>query len=229
MKTVSMPRFGAREFAYGAVALLVIAILAFAIGRPIQVLPRITVSPAFILTDQRGARLTSEDLRGQLVLYTFAYQDCETPCESIHAVMQALQTQYATATTQDVPLHLVTVLFDPLDDSATDATLFAEQIGADPTVWSLLRGATDQIRQVIGGGFGVYYAEAEDEPSHYKFDPVFVLVDGAGIIRARYRTAVPSLEILQRDIDLILTEARQSEGAMRLAYEAAHLFLCYPP
>jgi protein SCO1/2 len=57
---------------------------------------------------------------------------------------------------------------------------------------------------------------------------MFVLVDGAGIIRARYRTATPALEMLQRDIELLATEAYNSQGVLRYAYEAAHLFLCYP-
>ncbi len=224
MMDLSLPRIGSRELAYGFVALLVIAILAFAIGRPIQVLPRITVSPAFVLTDQTGTRLTSEDLRGQLALYTFAYQACDDPCESLHATMQTIQAEHVE---DGVPLRLITILFDPLDESAAQVADFAAQLGADPARWALLRGEATQTRQVIGGGFGAYYAE--NGPTMYEFDPLFVLVDGAGIIRARYRTAAPPLATLQRDIGLITTEARQSEGAMRLAYEAAHLFLCYPP
>jgi len=31
-----------------------------------------------------------------------------------------------------------------------------------------------------------------------------------------------------RDIALLTDEAKNSQGAARYAYEAAHLFLCYP-
>jgi protein SCO1/2 len=83
-----------------------------------------------------------------------------------------------------------------------------------------------QLKQIIGGGFGVYYTASED--GSFVFDPTFVLVDGAGIVRARYRGETLNLTTLQRDIKLIAQEAQNSDGAMRLAYEAAHLFLCYP-
>jgi hypothetical protein len=53
-------------------------------------------------------------------------------------------------------------------------------------------------------------------------------VDSAGLIRAQYRTATPALATLQRDIELVASEAHNSQGALRYAYEAAHLFLCSP-
>jgi protein SCO1/2 len=55
-----------------------------------------------------------------------------------------------------------------------------------------------------------------------------MLVDGSGIIRAEYRTATPDMAIIERDINLLLEEAENIDGPSRYAYEAAHLFLCYP-
>jgi protein SCO1/2 len=60
------------------------------------------------------------------------------------------------------------------------------------------------------------------------FEPRYVLVDGLGMIRAYYFTAQPNAEILLRDINFLLAEATNSTGSKKLAYEAAHLFLCYP-
>ena len=59
-------------------------------------------------------------------------------------------------------------------------------------------------------------------------DPVFALVDGWGVLRAVYRTATPDVEILKRDLRLVVQEVQNSTGVNRYAYEAAHLFLCYP-
>ena len=50
-----------------------LGVMAFTIFEPIQVLPRIRLAPGFAMTDQAGDRLTSEDLRGEIVLYSFAY------------------------------------------------------------------------------------------------------------------------------------------------------------
>ena len=60
------------------------------------------------------------------------------------------------------------------------------------------------------------------------FEPRYVLVDQSGMIRARYFTAVPDPTVLQRDINLLLQEAKNLTGSKKVAYEAAHLFLCYP-
>ena len=79
---------------------------------------------------------------------------------------------------------------------------------------------------MIGGGFSTYFNQ--DEKGNFTVDPVFVLVDGWGIQRAVYRTPTPDVETLQRDLRLVVQEARNSTGVNRYAYEAAHLFLCYP-
>ncbi|HXF61007.1 MAG TPA: hypothetical protein VNK95_05280, partial [Caldilineaceae bacterium] len=92
--------------------------------------------------------------------------------------------------------------------------------------WRFITGKPEQLKTVIGGGFGVYYNRNDD--GSYTFDPVFVLVDGWGIQRAVYRTPTPDPAILARDVGLLVREAQNSRGINRYAYEAAHLFLCYP-
>ena len=75
---------------YAGLALLPGSILAFAMLRPFQVLPRIGVSPGFALIDQSGRRLISEDLRGHIVVYNFADTDCAAPCPQTSQVVQAM-------------------------------------------------------------------------------------------------------------------------------------------
>ena len=55
-----------------------------------------------------------------------------------------------------------------------------------------------------------------------------MLVDHLGIMRAEYRTGALDPALLARDVNLLLEEAANSQGVVRLGYEAAHLFLCYP-
>ena len=57
-------------------AIVFLAVGAFVVFQPVQVLPRVRLAPGFTLTDQSGERLTSEDLRGKFVLYSLTYTSC---------------------------------------------------------------------------------------------------------------------------------------------------------
>ena len=122
-------------------------------------------------------------------------------------------------------MKLVTFSIDP-DDDPPRLQAFATELGADPAVWHLASGGAPQLKSVIGGGFSVYYKEQED--GRFKLDPAFILVDGNGVMRAEYRTDSPDIDIILRDMGLLAAEVDNSDGIYRFAYEAAHLFSCYP-
>lgn len=215
---------------YIVLALPFVAMLAFAFFKPILVMPRMGLGPGFALLDQNGQRLTNEDLRGRIVLYNFTYTGCIQPCPQTGAIMQAMQELLPTLETGGLPVELVTISFDPEHDTATQLRTYAARWGANFASWHFVTGDPTVLKYIIGGGFGVYYQPNQEQKAveAFTFDPTFVLVDGAGIVRAKYRTATPEVAILQRDIGLVAKEAIQSTGAARLAYEAAHLFVCYP-
>lgn len=219
----SLPRFA---IWYLVLALLVTGIVAFAIFQPVKVLPRMGLGPGFGLLDQAGQRLTNEDLRGHLVLYNFTYTNCVAPCAQTSEVMQAIHNALSTFNTRGIPVDLVTISFDPTRDTPAVLADYAAQLGVTASNWHFLTGEATALKYVIGGGFGAYYQA--DEAGAFTFEPTFALVDGAGILRAKYRTAAPDLAIIQRDLELVAKEAEESTGPARLAYEAAHLFLCYP-
>jgi protein SCO1/2 len=102
----------------------------------------------------------------------------------------------------------------------------AAALGADPTTWHFVTGDLTQLKNVIGAGFSTYFNQ--EAGGDFTFDPVFVLVDGWGILRAVYRTPSPDPDIVTRDVRLIVQETNNSQGINRYAYEAAHLFSCYP-
>lgn len=205
--------------------------IAFAVFQPIQVLPRVSLAPAYSLRDQDGAQVTSEDMRGSLVIYTFAHSDCVAPCVPTSATLAALQPALAEVDLDGIPLTFATLYVDV--DTPTTGKLQARAgeflAGAEPSAaaqWRLLTGDAVQLKNVIGAGFQTYYNE--DTNGNFTVDPVFVLVDGWGIVRATYRTATPDVNLLTRDLRLIAQEIANSEGVSRYAYEAAHLFMCYP-
>ncbi len=218
-----------RRLGIGAVIALALGVFAFATLQPVKVLPRMQLAPGFVLTDQDGAVVTNESLRGHIVLYTFGYTRCDSRCDVLNATMRQAQAGLANLDLAGVPVRLATISFDPEHDTPAVLAGYARSVGADPAVWRFLTGDPTRLKHVLGGGFEVYYAP--DAKGGFQFDPALVLVDWAGIVRAKYdlRTAAPEPERILEHMALLAKEARSSTGPARLAYEAAHLFLCYAP
>ena len=222
-----------KPFIYSLIALIVVVVggaLAFAIFQPIQVLPRIRLAPGFALVDQQGERLTNEDMRGKIVVYAFSYTGCSDPCRSTSPVLQSLQPKVEKLDTGGVDIRFVSISVDPQNDSTEVMSRYAASVGAHPDLW-FFATTNDEValKNIVGGGFEVYYEALPG--GAIQLDPVFILVDGWGIIRGEYRysSSTPDEERLLRHLQVLIDEVHNSKGAAKLAYEAAHLFLCYAP
>ncbi len=211
---------------------LIVSVLAFSWFKPLKVLPRVSLAPGFVFTDRTGARKTSEDYRGKLTLYNFTYTGCGAGCSQMSKSMQALREQLGQLAAPDVKFALVTISLDPERDTPAALQAYAAQFesaSANPISWDWLTGDVQRTKYVVGGGFSVYYEKPiGPADTAVRFDPRYVLVDGAGIIRAEYRSAQLDMTRVMSDIDILIDEVHNSQGAARLAYEAAHLFRCYP-
>jgi len=213
---------------YGFALLIVIGAFAFKIFQPIKVLPRIRLAPAFALTDQNGERVTNEDLRGKLILYTFSYTNCPAPCYDMAATMQEIQSRRDESNLGDIPLVLVTISFDPARDTPSALLSYAETLSANRPDWIFATTSdASLLKTIIGGGFEAYYEQKED--GSFAFTPTYILVDGWGVIRGEYRysTEVSTADRIIRHLAVLADEAQNATGTAKLAYEAAHLFLCY--
>lgn len=218
---------------YALISIMVLVVggaLAFAIFQPIKVLPRIRLAPGFSLISQDGSRLTNEDMRGKIVVYAFTYTGCTDPCRTTTPTLQALQPQVEAMDRGGVPVEFVTISVDSQHDSPGVLNDYARTVGAHPTLWTFA-STTDPValKTIVGEGFEVFYDAGQ--ASFIQIDPVFMLVDGWGIIRGEYRYAssTPDADRLFRHIQVLIDEVHNSKGAAKLAYEAAHLFLCYAP
>ncbi len=215
---------------YSLLALIIISAFAFKIFQPIKVLPRMQLSPAFDLTDQSNGRLTSEDLRGQFVLYTFMYTHCPAPCYNINETIQEVQSRLDEVELDGIEVSFVTISFDPDRDTTSALQTYVDSINANTEQWSFATTTNKSLlKTIIGSGFETYYEDKGD--GSFAFDPSFVLVDGWGIVRAEYRytTEVSNADRILRHLGVLADEVRNSTGSAKLAYEAAHLFLCYAP
>jgi protein SCO1/2 len=187
----------------------------------LDVRPRLGFAPGFSLTAADGSGLTSDDLRGSITVFTFDHAGNDDPVRGTTPVLRAVQTALDAEDTGGIPIRLVTVAFD----GPPPERLRAATAAADADAWTWTTGSPDALRRTVRDGFGAYYEQ--DSNGTYRFDPTFVVVDGLGIIRARYRLGLPRPEALVSDVRSLVREAQSAEGTLGLAYEAAHLFSCY--
>ena len=209
----------------GVVGLFVVVVMGFAVFQPVKVVPRLGLAPGFALVDETGASLTSEDMRGSVTVYTTGYTTCDDGCYPTDSLFAALQGRLDEAELGSIPVRLVTLSFDPERDTPAVLDSVARSRGADPEVWTFATGEPTALKTLIGTGFELYYGR--DEEGRLEYSPGFMIVDGNGILRREYRWGMPSVEGLLKDLRVIAREAQASEGAAKLAYEAAHLFACY--
>lgn len=215
---------------YAFAALLVISAFAFKVFQPIQVLPRMRIAPAYNLIDQDGQPLTSETLRGHFVLYSFTYTHCPAPCFNITDTMQEVQSRLGEVDLGNIPVSFVTISIDPDRDTPEVLNDYGTSLGADFDQW-IFATTTNKalLKTIVGAGFETYYEDKGD--GNFALDPSFVLVDGWGIIRSEYHytTQVSDADRILRHLGVLADEVQHSTGSAKLAYEAAHLFLCYAP
>ena len=202
--------------------------MAFTIFEPIQVLPRMRLGPGYALMDQNAQAFSSEDVRGDVVLYTFGYSGCGERCDHMDDTVREVRGRLGEIDLGDVDVRFVTMTFDPENDTPDVLSSMALEKGADGDEWRLVTGEPAHMENVLRSGFRTWYEPRDD--GSIAFDPTLILVDGWGVIRGeyRYQTLASDADKIIRHLDVLAEEVRNSKGAASLAYEAAHFFLCYP-
>jgi protein SCO1/2 len=133
---------------------------------PSPTLTRIgTEVPAFTLTNQHGAAVSLESLRGTVVAVTFIYSRCPLPdyCPRMMTNFDAVRKRFASRMGKD--LTLLTVTFDPKFDTPVTLKLYAEQFKANVPGWHFLTGTAENIARVCSL-FGVEYFPDEGLITH---------------------------------------------------------------
>ncbi len=129
---------------------------AVAIGQPI---------PDFTLTDQDGAAVSLQSLRGKVLALSFIYTRCPLPdyCPRVMTNLGALRDRFEDRLGKDVAL--LTITFDPQHDTPDKMKAYARRYGADIPGWRLLTGNRDAIARVCSL-FGVEYWPEEGMITH---------------------------------------------------------------
>ncbi|GBD17903.1 hypothetical protein HRbin27_00390 [bacterium HR27] len=181
-----------------------------------RVLPRLRVAPGFGLVDANGNRVSSDDLRGQIVLVTFGPARCDERC----AAWSSRLAEALTGDTVGSSTRAIWIVTEPSD--TTRLVTLQRELAASGVPWRVLGTSDERELELVLAGFRVPRQVSEHGTA---VDPVLVVVDPVGIVRAEYRT-VPIATVLQGDLTALVQEIRNSRGARRYLYEAAHLFTC---
>jgi protein SCO1/2 len=160
--------------------------------------------PAFELTNERGQRYGSEDLKGRLWVADFVFTSCPTVCPKLTKRMQILQHRSRNL---GQAFHLVTFTVDPENDTPERLAAYAKEYHADPARWTFLTGELGEVETTVVKGFKL--AMGKDElPAGSGLFSIFhgeklVLVDDAGLIRGYYDADDEGVDRLLHDAGVI--------------------------
>jgi protein SCO1/2 len=133
------------------------------------------------LVDERGARRTLGDWRGQVLAVTFVYTRCPLPnfCPLIDRHFAAVQEQLRSSSDLRGRVHLVSVTLDPEYDTPAVLLRHAGRLEADPEVWSLLTGSREQVDSFTSQ-FGVSIIRENAQSSELVHNLRTAVIDGNG-------------------------------------------------
>ena len=136
--------------------------------------------PGFTLTDQDGAAISLQSLRGRTVVVSFIYTRCPLPdyCPRIMTNLASIGDRFADRLGRD--LFLLTITFDPQHDTPEKMKEYARRYGADVSGWRMLTGPKEEIARVCSS-FGVEYWPEEGMITHTLRT---VIIDNTGRLAA---------------------------------------------
>jgi protein SCO1/2 len=141
--------------------------------------------PPFTLSDQAGATVRAEDLRGRPLLVSFIFTTCVEACPIIVAQLVRAQVR-ARAEGLGDRVRFVSITVDPVTDTPPRLRQYAEGFGVDFATCSFLTGSPAEVARVMRG-VGVTAAPGAKGLAH---DAPVLFVDAAGRIVERHRGAV---------------------------------------
>src|SRR5206468_2491592 len=100
--------------------------------------------------DQDGRARDFGSFAGRTVVITFIYTRCPMPtfCPLMDRHFAAIQRKLGEDPASGRRVHLISVSFDPLNDTPPVLAKHAAKLHADPQRWTFLTGARDDIEQV---------------------------------------------------------------------------------
>lgn len=136
------------------------------------------------LTEQRGAPLELQALRGSVVLAAMFYASCTSVCPML--IAQVKRVHDALPTEARARTHVLLISLDPARDTTDKLAELAQRHGVDDPLYHLARTDEANVR-ALAALLGIRYRVLPDgEISH---SPVLALLDREGVLVARVEDA----------------------------------------
>lgn len=113
--------------------------------------------PAFDVTLGNGQRTTLKAVLapgGKVWLVDFVYIRCQTLCLSLGSIYQQLQAQIEARGLQG-KVGLLSISFDPANDSPAALAGYAQRMGMNPEIWQIATLTRWQDRRSLLDAFGI--------------------------------------------------------------------------
>ncbi len=135
------------------------------------------------LTDQEGKRVALDFARGHPVLLSMFYASCSAACPVLISQIQRVEGALDPETASSARVLLVS--FDPEHDKPAVLAAAAKLHGVSPR-WTLASTPAAQVRS-LAAVLGIKYRKLAD--GSFNHSSVLVVLDGHGLIRARFEGA----------------------------------------
>lgn len=183
-----------------AAAVAIVSLRLLSSSEEVNELPVYWELPAFSFTDQLGRPVTSEGLRGKVILANFVFTNCTVFCPTVLTPhMSELQERLRSEGLLGPDVMLLSFSIDPEQDTPEILRAYAEKYGTDPEVWRFLTGSVDEMERVVTTDLKLGFQKIEQPVEHahpdgsahtHIYDVIhtnrFMLVDRQGQVRALY-------------------------------------------
>jgi len=135
--------------------------------------------PPFKLIERSGKEITLDSLRGKVWVANFIFTSCTSQCPLI--MMEAQKISKKLLFKEN--FRMVSVTIDPMTDTPTRLTKYADDWKADPFKWLFLTGSYLDLKNLMQEGLKI---PSEVEGVDMMHSSKFVLVDSLSRIRGYY-------------------------------------------
>ncbi len=163
--------------------------------------------PEFLLTDQDGRPLHSDDLWGEVWIGTFFFTHCKATCPVQTRRLVELQTVFRRDPLL-TKVRMVSFSVDPQRDTPEVLRAYAAENKVDLATWSFLTGVRRDIWALSTEGFMLPAGEdPENEEMPIAHSAMFILVDRVGRIRGFFDSQTDEgIATLERDLAVVAAE-----------------------
>lgn len=167
-------------------------------------------APDAALIDQHDKRRAFAEWRGSVTLVTFIYTRCPLPtyCPLMDKNFASIQKQMAADPALKGKVKLVSVSFDPANDTAAVLKAHAAKLGADPNVWTFLTADNVTIDR-FAAKFGVSVAREGTAPGEITHNLRTTLLDADGKIIRIYTGGEWTVDGALADLRAAVTSPRK--------------------